>query len=37
MGIPAVFLDRDGTINVDTGYLHEIDDFQFIENAIEAM
>ncbi|HDS6843770.1 TPA: D-glycero-beta-D-manno-heptose 1,7-bisphosphate 7-phosphatase [Morganella morganii subsp. morganii] len=37
MGIPAVFLDRDGTINADTGYLHEIDDFQFIENAIEAM
>ncbi|MBW5407869.1 D-glycero-beta-D-manno-heptose 1,7-bisphosphate 7-phosphatase [Morganella morganii] len=37
MGIPAVFLDRDGTINVDTGYVHEVDDFQFIENAIEAM
>ncbi|MGJ3351433.1 D-glycero-beta-D-manno-heptose 1,7-bisphosphate 7-phosphatase [Morganella sp. Je.2.23] len=37
MGIPAVFLDRDGTINADTGYLHEIDDFRFIENAIEAM
>lgn len=37
MGIPAVFLDRDGTINIDTGYLHESDDFQFIDNAIEAM
>ncbi|HDF2329632.1 TPA: D-glycero-beta-D-manno-heptose 1,7-bisphosphate 7-phosphatase [Morganella morganii] len=37
MGIPAVFLDRDGTINVDTGYVHKVDDFQFIENAIEAM
>ena len=37
MGIPAVFLDSDGTINVDTGYVHKVDDFQFIENAIEAM
>ncbi|MBI6548969.1 D-glycero-beta-D-manno-heptose 1,7-bisphosphate 7-phosphatase [Xenorhabdus lircayensis] len=36
-GIPAVFLDRDGTINVDHGYVHEIDNFQFIDGAIEAM
>lgn len=36
-GIPAVFLDRDGTINIDHGYVHEIDNFQFIEGAIEAM
>lgn len=36
-GIPAIFLDRDGTINVDHGYVHKIDDFQFIEGAIEAM
>ncbi len=36
-GIPAVFLDRDGTINIDHGYVHKIDDFQFIEGAIEAM
>ncbi len=35
--VPAVFLDRDGTINVDHGYVHEIDNFQFIEGAIEAM
>ncbi|AFH94865.1 TPA: D-glycero-beta-D-manno-heptose 1,7-bisphosphate 7-phosphatase [Providencia stuartii] len=36
-GIPAIFLDRDGTINIDHGYVHKIDDFQFIEGAIEAM
>ncbi|HDN2509876.1 MULTISPECIES: D-glycero-beta-D-manno-heptose 1,7-bisphosphate 7-phosphatase [Providencia] len=36
-GIPAVFLDRDGTINIDHGYVHKIDDFEFIEGAIEAM
>lgn len=33
----AVFLDRDGTINVDHGYVHQIDDFQFIDGVIEAM
>ena len=35
--VPAIFLDRDGTVNVDHGYVHEIDDFQFIDGAIEAM
>ncbi len=34
--IPAVFLDRDGTINLDHGYIHEIDDFQFIDGVIDA-
>jgi D-glycero-D-manno-heptose 1,7-bisphosphate phosphatase len=34
--IPAIFLDRDGTINVDHGYVHNIDDFQFIDGVIEA-
>lgn len=33
----AVFLDRDGTINIDHGYVHQIDDFQFIDGVIEAM
>lgn len=33
----AVFLDRDGTINIDHGYVHKIDDFQFIEGSIEAL
>lgn len=36
-GIPAIFLDRDGTINIDHGYVHQIDNFEFIEGAIEAM
>jgi D-glycero-D-manno-heptose 1,7-bisphosphate phosphatase len=27
---PALFLDRDGVINVDHGYVHRIDDFEFI-------
>jgi D-glycero-D-manno-heptose 1,7-bisphosphate phosphatase len=33
----AVFLDRDGTINVEKDYLHRIDDFEFIEGAPEAI
>ena len=35
--IPAIFLDRDGTINVDHGYVHEIDNFEFIDGVIDAM
>lgn len=35
--VPAIFLDRDGTINADHGYVYEIDDFQFIDGVIEAM
>ncbi len=33
----AVFLDRDGTINVDRNYLYKIEDFEFLPGAIEAM
>ncbi len=33
----AIFLDRDGTLNIDHGYVHQIDDFQFIDGAIEAL
>ena len=36
-GRPAVFLDRDGTINVEKNYLHRIEDFQFIPGAPEAI
>ncbi|MFQ6370621.1 D-glycero-beta-D-manno-heptose 1,7-bisphosphate 7-phosphatase [Shewanella sp. YIC-542] len=32
----AVFLDRDGVINVDHGYVHQIDDFQYIEGVFDA-
>lgn len=35
--VPAIFLDRDGTINVDHGYVHEIDNFQFIDGVIDAL
>ncbi len=35
--VPAIFLDRDGTINVDHGYVHEIDEFEFIDGVIDAM
>ena len=33
----AAFLDRDGVINEDIGYLHNIKDFKWIEGAIEAL
>lgn len=33
----AVFLDRDGTINVDRGYLHRIEDFEYLEGAVEGL
>ena len=33
----AAFLDRDGVINEDTGYLHSIKDFKWIKGAIEAL
>lgn len=35
--VPAVFFDRDGTLNVDTGYLHEIDKLQWMPEAKEAV
>jgi D-glycero-D-manno-heptose 1,7-bisphosphate phosphatase len=33
----AVFLDRDGTINVDSGFIHRPEDFTFIDGAREAL
>lgn len=33
----AIFLDRDGVINVDNGYVSVVDDFEFIEGVIEAL
>lgn len=33
----AVFFDRDGTLNVDVGYLHRPEDFVWIEGAKEAI
>lgn len=33
----AIFLDRDGTINVDKKYVHKIDDFRFLPGVIDAL
>lgn len=33
----ALFLDRDGTINVDTDYLYKIENFQFEKNVPETL
>ncbi len=33
----AVFLDRDGTINIEKEYLYKISDFEFIPGAAEAV
>lgn len=33
----AVFLDRDGTINVEKHYLHKIVDFEFLPGVIEGL
>ena len=33
----AVFVDRDGTINVDTHYPHKIEDLIVMEEAIEGL
>jgi len=34
---PAAFLDRDGVINKEKGYLYRIDDFEWIEGAKESI
>lgn len=33
---PALFLDRDGVINVEKNYLHRIDEFEFIDGVFDA-
>lgn len=34
---PALFLDRDGVINVDKGYVSRIEDFEWVEGAPETI
>jgi len=34
---PAVFLDRDGTINIEKDYLHRAEDFEFIPGVPAAI
>lgn len=33
----AVFLDRDGTINIEKNYLHKIEEFEYLPGAIEGL
>lgn len=35
--LKVAFLDRDGVINNDLGYVYQIDDFEFAEGSIEAL
>lgn len=34
---PCAFLDRDGVLNIDSGYTHRVDQLQWIEGAPEAI
>jgi D-glycero-D-manno-heptose 1,7-bisphosphate phosphatase len=34
---PAIFLDRDGTLNVDVGFAHRVDDLQLIEGVVPGL
>ena len=36
MTIKTIFLDRDGVINKEKGYLHKIKDFEFISGVFET-
>jgi len=33
----AVFLDRDGTLNVDYGYVYKLEDLVFIDGVLESL
>jgi len=33
----AIFLDRDGVINYDKGYVHKIEDFKFVDKIFEVL
>lgn len=35
--IKVAFLDRDGTLNVDNGYVHRPDQWQFVDKAIDGL
>lgn len=33
----AAFIDRDGVLNVDRGYVHRVQDFEWLPGAIQAL
>ena len=33
----AIFLDRDGTLNIDKDYLYKIEDFEFLPDVVESL
>jgi D-glycero-D-manno-heptose 1,7-bisphosphate phosphatase len=37
MSISALFLDRDGVVNVDTGYAHRPDQIRFVDHIFELV
>ena len=37
MSVPAAFLDRDGVINVDSGYVGRWEDFKYLPDAVEGL
>tara|TARA_B110000858_G_scaffold79698_1_gene92309 strand:+ start:677 stop:1177 length:501 start_codon:yes stop_codon:yes gene_type:complete len=34
---PAAFLDRDGVINEEKGYIHKVNDFEWVEGAKDSI
>jgi D-glycero-D-manno-heptose 1,7-bisphosphate phosphatase len=36
-GVPTAFLDRDGVLNVDRGYVHRSEELEFLTGAPEAV
>ena len=34
---PAAFLDRDGVINIEKGYVYKVEDFEWVHEAKEAI
>ncbi len=33
----AVFLDRDGVVNIEKDYLYKIEDFEFIDGLFDSL